>query len=150
MIDLVTHNSISIAAAPASIWPWILSGEGWKNGVKLVLIEGAADQPGALFGAHLPEAPDNILYHAVNVEIIPELRRTIRMSALNGTLIGFAGWRLSSAGVGATVEYDVYLQTEGPAPSSAEECRLLQQSLVVEYHNRFADELERLRSLVEG
>ena len=139
-LDLVTHNGILIAAPPEEIWPRIEDPSGWKAGAQLVPL----DEQGTRFKAVMPDAPDVILFHVANVELDPPRRRSIRLNALDGALIGFASWELRPQGEGAWVAYHVYAQM--PAPP--------EQPLPDDYRqanrDRFQQELEALRRLVEG
>ena len=139
-LDLVTHNGILIAAPPQAIWPHINDPSGWKAGAQLVPL----DEQGTRFKAVMPDAPDAILFHVANVEFDPPRRRTIRLNALDGALIGFASWELRPQGEGTWVAYHVY--TQAPAPPDQPPPADYRQT----NRDRFQQELETLRRLVEA
>lgn len=138
-LDLVTRNGILIAASPQAIWPHIEDPGGWKAGAQLVPL----DEQGSRFKAVMPDAPDAILFHVANVELDPPRRRTIRLNALDGALIGFASWELRPQGEGTWVAYHVY--TQMPAPPDQPPPADYRQT----NRDRFQQELETLRRLVE-
>jgi hypothetical protein len=134
----ISHHAILIAATPARVWPWIINTDRWKLGAQLALIEGRADEAGATFAAALPSAPDATLYHVVNAEIVPNVRRTLSLIALDGSLIGFAAWRLTPSASSTIVDYDVYTLIAEPTHDQR-----------VQTENRFLQELEALKALSE-
>ena len=87
-LSLVTHNAVVIAAPPERIWPSIVEPDAWKAGAQLVPVEGAEHR----FRAVMPDEPDIALFHVTNVEFDAPHRRTIRLNALDGALIGHASW----------------------------------------------------------
>lgn len=150
-VDFVAHHSISITASAARIWPWIINTDRWKQGARLILTNGAADEPGGEFDAVLPPDSARSLYRVANVEVIPEVRRTIRLSSVDGSLIGFASWRLLEVGDATKVEFDVYTSSlvEAPSPENVGETRLAIDRDRSQNDKRFLAELEALRALIE-
>lgn len=141
-LSLVTHNAVVIAAQAERIWPHIVEPDAWKAGAQLVPVEGAEHR----FQAVMPDAPDTPLFEVTNVEFHPPARRTIRLNALDGALIGFATWELTATDGGTRVAYHVYSQQESPAGGPA----IDREAYVEENQKRFQDELNALKALVEG
>ena len=141
-VSLVTHNAVTIAAPAERIWPHIVEPDAWKAGAQLVPVEGAEHR----FQAVMPDAPDTPLFHVTNVEFDPPARRTIRLNALDGSLIGFATWELTATDGGTRVAYHVYSQQEAPAGAPA----IDREAYVEDNRQRFQDELDALKALVEG
>ena len=141
-LNLVTHNAVTIAAQAERIWPRILEPDAWKAGARLVPIDGARHR----FKAVLPDDPDTALFHVTDVEFDAPRRRTIRLNALDGALIGFATWELTPAAGGTRVAYHVYTQQQVPPgqPPIDQEAYLQANS------SRFQEELNALRRLVEA
>lgn len=140
-LSLVTHNAVIIAAPAERIWPHIVEPDAWKAGAQLVPVEGAEHR----FQAVMPNDPDTPLFHVTNVEFDPPARRTIRLNALDGVLIGFATWELTPANGGTRVAYHVYSQQEAPPGSPA----IDREAYVEDNRTRFQDELNALKALVE-
>ncbi len=152
-IDLVTHNVVQIRATPAQIWPHIVHSNDWKAGADLISIGGKPGGRGEQFKAVLAEEPDIILFHVENVEMILERRRTIRLNAQDGQLIGYASWEIIPQGDVTLVEYHVYsqlvLRPEPGASLTAEALEAAEADNHWSNHRRFAAELETLKRHVE-
>ena len=140
-LSLVTHNAVTIAAPAERIWLYIVEPDAWKAGAQLVPVEGAEDR----FQAVMPNDPDTPLYHVRNVELDPPVRRTIRLNALDGALIGFATWELTPANGGTRVAYHVYSQQEAPPGFPA----IDREAYLEDNRRRFQEELNSLKALVE-
>ena len=140
-LSLVTHNAVTIAAPAKRIWPHIVEPDAWKAGAQLVPVEGAEHR----FQAVMPNDPDTPLFHVTNVEFDPPARRTIRLNALDGTLIGFATWELTPANGGTRVAYHVYSQQEAPPGGPA----IDREAYLEDNRKRFQEELNSLKALVE-
>lgn len=141
-IGLATHNAILIAASPAEIWPHVVDPSAWKAGAKLIPLGDSAGR----FKAVGPDDPDVALFYVDNVELVPERRRTIRLNAPDGALIGFASWELTQQDAATLVEYHVYSQqTLSPGQS-----RGAQREYQRSDFQRFQKELESLKRLVVG
>ncbi len=140
-LSLVSHSAVTIAAPPERIWPHIVDPDDWKAGAQLLPIEGSEHR----FKAVMPGQPDTALFHVTNVEFDPPARRTIRLNALDGALIGFASWELTPTAGGTRVAYHVYSQQEAPAGGVAFD----REAYVEDNRKRFQDELNRLEELVE-
>ena len=140
-LSLVTHNAVVIDAEAERIWPHIVKPDTWKAGAQLVPAEGAEHR----FKAVLPGDPDTALFHVTNVEFDAPQRRTIRLNALDGSLIGHASWELTPVEGGTRVAYDVYSQQAVPADQPP----IDREAYVHANRNRFQEELNALRKLVE-
>ena len=140
-LSLVTHNAVVIAAAPERIWPHIVHPDAWKAGARLVPVEGAEHR----FKAVLPDDPETALFHVTNVEFDAPHRRTIRLNALDGALIGHASWELTPVEGGTRVAYHVYSQQTAPPGQPP----IDREAYVQANRARFQEELNALRKLVE-
>lgn len=140
-LSLVTHNAVVIAAQAERIWPHIVEPDAWKAGAQLVPVEGAEHR----FKAVLPDDPDTALFHVTNVAFDAPHRRTIRLNALDGTLIGHASWELTPVEGGTRVAYHVYSQQAVPADQPP----IDREAYVHANRTRFQEELNALRKLVE-
>ncbi len=153
-IQLVTHSFVVIDRPASAIWPHIVDTSRWKQGLSLRHMGGEVGAVGEVFGAFDPEDPDTIAYLLTNVELIPDERRTIKLSELeHGTLIGYATWNLTDDGGRTRVSYDVYAETRLPP---AEGSGLTPQQLAEMTRDghaisqaRFDRELQALKALVE-
>ncbi len=153
-IQLVTHSSVVIDRPTSAIWPHIVDTSRWKRGFSLRHMDGESGAVGEVFGAFDPADPDTIAYLLTNVELIPEERRTIKLSETeHGGLIGYATWSLTDDGGHTRVSYEVYVETRLPP---AEGSRLTPQQVAEmtrEGHAvskaRFDRELQALKTLVE-
>ena len=142
-IDLVTHNAVVIDASPAKIWPYIMDPSGWKAGAQLEHLDGEKGQAGERFRAFMPDDPATTLFHVTNVELMPERRRSMKLNASDGTLIGYASFELTPEGDRTRAEYHVYSQSPPiPGMDTGEYLRANYQ--------RFATELFALQKLVQG
>jgi hypothetical protein len=148
-VDFVTHNAILIKASAAAIWPHILSLD-WKRGAKLVPTNQAPDLVGGTFDS---VEMDGVVDHRVeNVEMAPGHIRTIRLTEVDGALIGYASWRLTAQGRSTLVQYDVYCFPKAvdtpdlpPAEIATAKRRYLEDNL-----KRFDEELALLKAMVEA
>ena len=140
-LSLVTHNAVVIAAAPERIWPHIVVPDAWKAGARLVPVEGAEHR----FKAVLPDDPETALFHVTNVEFDAPRRRTMRLNALDSTLIGHASWELTPIDGGTRVAYHVYSQQTAPPGQPP----IDREAYVQANRARFQEELNALRKLVE-
>lgn len=148
-IDFVTHNAIQIRAGAKAIWPHIVSLD-WKQGAKLVPTSRLRDAVGATFDS---VESNGVTGHRVeNVEMVPQHIRTIRLTAIDGSLIGYAAWTLMKRGRSTMVRYDVYcfpkaVESGGLSPAEivAAKRRYLDENV-----RRFGKELAALKALVEA
>ena len=140
-LSLVTHNAVVIAAQAERIWPQIVEPDAWKAGAQLVPVDGAEHR----FKAVLPDDPDTALFHVTNVEFDAPHRRTIRLNALDGTLIGHASWELTPVEGGTRVAYHVYSQQQVPSGQPPIDRKAYLQA----NYTRFQEELHGLKTLVE-
>jgi hypothetical protein len=152
--DLVTHNSVVIAATPAEVWPKIINPSGWKAGAQLVASEGDPAQVGATFKAVMPDTPEQVAFYVTNVEVVPEQTRAVRLNTPEGALIGYAIWELTPVEGGTEVVYHVYSQAVVPAAALASMSQAEIDALRADYGpsnaTRFQSELETLKKLVEN
>jgi len=153
-IDLVTHNSVLIHASPTSIWSKILEPGEWKAGAKLIAIEGTPEQSRAKFKAVMPETADQVAFYADNIEVLPERRRTMKLSMPDGSLMGYASWELSELDNSTLVQYHVYSEVVIPEASltgmSEVEMATLRAGYQSSNYQRFQQELEVLKQLIEN
>ena len=140
-LSLVSHNAVVIDAEAARIWPHIVNPDAWKAGAQLVPVEGAEHR----FKAVLPDDPDTALFHVTNVEFDAPQRRTIRLNALDGALIGHASWELTPVDGGTRVAYHVYSQQEVPSGQPP----IDREAYLQANDTRFQAELQALKRLVE-
>lgn len=138
--DLVTHNSVLIQAPAGEIWPHIIKPDAWKQGAQLKPVDDTA----MTFHAVMPDQPDTPLYFVVNVELEQEARRTMRLSSLDGALMGYATWVLKPVDDATLVTYDVYSFTP-VLPEGVDEAQY-----VASNKRRFQTELEALKKLLEA
>jgi carbon monoxide dehydrogenase subunit G len=152
-LDLVTHNSVVIAATPAKIWPKIIDPSEWKAGAQLVATEGNPAEVGATFKAVMPDTPEQVAFYVTNVEVVPEQTRAVRLNTPEGALIGYAIWELTPAEGGTETAYHVYTQAVVPAAALASMSEAEINALRADYgpsnSTRFQSELETLKKLVE-
>ncbi len=140
-LSLVTHNAVVIAAAPEGIWPHIVDPDAWKAGARLMPMDGAEHR----FKAVMPDDPDTALFHVTNVEFDAPRRRTMRLNALDGALIGHASWELTPIEGGTRVAYHVYSQQTLPPDQPP----IDREAYLQANRARFQEELNALRKLVE-
>ena len=140
-LSLVTHNAVVIAAAPEGIWPRIVDPDAWKAGARLVPMDGAEHR----FKAVMRDDPDTALFHVTNVEFDAPRRRTMRLNALDGALIGHASWELTLVDGGTRVAYHVYSQQTLPPDQPP----IDREAYLQANRARFQEELNALRKLVE-
>src|SRR5688572_15114959 len=107
-INLVTHSQVEIQRGAAAIWPRIVDPSEWKQGLKLRHHAGPTGTAGEIFAAFDPANPnDPPSFLVENVELVPNVRRTIKLYAPGGNLIGYATWTLEESGGRTVVGYDV-------------------------------------------
>lgn len=151
---LITHNEITIARPAAAIWPRIVDPSAWKKGNALVHRAGTAGAVGELFAAVTVQHPDSAEYFVQNVELVAGVRRTIKLIATDGTLIGFASFSLVPSGGGTIVRYDVYGESRLPpelaAGRTAADVAAEDRAQAAREGARFQRELEALKRLVEA
>ncbi len=150
---LLTHNRIEITRPAATIWPFILKPQAWKQGLQLVHQSGPAGRVGEVFAAVEAANPTRVMLLVENVELVPNERRTIKLLQPDGRLAGFATWTLDETGGRTVVGYDVYSETVLPADQAAKLSAAAVAELERSEHNanfkRFDAELAALKGLVE-
>jgi hypothetical protein len=150
--NLVTHSEVTIDRPAARIWPYLLDPNGWKQGAKAWHHAGPAGQVGEVFGAGDPAAKDQPAFLFENVELVPGRRRTIKLSAPAGALLGYASWWLREQGGRTVVGYDVFTETLADAAlvsAPAAEGRRDAEAVIAN-KARFDQELLALKRLVEA
>ena len=89
-----------------------------------------------------------------NVELVPDQRRTIKLLAIGGGLMGFATFTLDESGGRTVVGYDVYSETvlppEAATGMSADSVARIDRTGREANSRRFQAELESLKRLVEA
>jgi hypothetical protein len=153
-MDLVTHSRVRIERPAASIWPLIIEPSSWKRGLELVHHEGPRGARGEVFAARDPGSRATIAFFVENVELETNRRRTIKLYAPTGTLIGFATWTLTGVDGGTEVGYDVFSETvvsqEQARAMGRDSLRLMERQAFTTNQQRFDDELLALKRLVES
>jgi len=150
-INLVTHSRVEISRGPSVIWPRIVDPSDWKQGLKLRHHAGTAGAACEVLAAVDPANPAEPAFLVENVELVPNVRRTIKLYLPSGGLIGYATWTLEPKGASTVVGYDVYSETLVPA-EAARTADLAEQQRAEHETNqkRFDAELVALKRLVEG
>jgi hypothetical protein len=140
-LDFLTHSKVSIAADASTVWAMIT--KPMAGAQQLIPIGGEPGKVGERFHAVSSAAPDTPLFVVVNVELVPDKRRTIRLDGLDGAFMGFATWTLTPEGGETVLAYDVYCYYAGlPASVSLKDHMAASQ--------RMMDEgLVRMKALIE-
>jgi hypothetical protein len=108
---LYSHESILIDRPAAGIWPLILDTDQWKRELQHQHVSGAQGAIGEVV-AHSVAKGQAPLFYSETVELVPNIRRTIKLYAPNpGPLIGFASWELEERKGKTRVTYHVYSET---------------------------------------
>lgn len=154
-IELNSHTSVLIDLPSEAIWPHIIDPGKWKQGASVIHVAGPKGGLGEISGAVMPDAPETILFYAKTVELEPNLRKTIKLYGTeNGPLIGYASWLLEPEGGSTRVSYHVYsespLSDVGLASATTEEVEAYQAEYFKANHERFQNELEGLKKILEG
>jgi hypothetical protein len=151
--ELYAHESVLIDAPARAIWPYIQNTDQWKHALHHRLVSGVAGERGEVVAESLAadQAP---LFYIETVELVPNVRRTIKLVAANhGPLMGFASWELEETTAGTRVTYNVYseallsakdLQSQSSAALAAAE-----RASATQNQERFRAELQDLKRLVE-
>ncbi len=152
-LNLVTHSRVRIDRPAAAIWPLIVEPSAWKQGLQLSHHAGVNGQRGQVLAAKDPTTPSAVAFFVENVEVEINRRRTIKLFAPEGTLIGFAIWTLEEVAGGTVVGYDVFSETrldrDRAAAMGAEGIREAERQATESNQKRFDDELMALKRLVE-
>lgn len=152
-IDLVTHSAVAIDRPAGAIWPHILDPSTWKQGAKLGHYSGPTGAVGEVFAASEPSDPSKVAFFVENVELERNRRRTIKLIAPGGALIGYATWTLTESDGRTVVSYDVYSETvlEPTQAAAMTEGQRREAERAAHQSNqaRFDRELVELKSLVE-
>jgi hypothetical protein len=152
-MNLITHNEVPIKAPAAAVWPYILELNRWKKGAVLEHLSGPVGMRGEWFAAVMPASQD-ALYYAMNVELVPYRRRTLKLlQGRQGPLIGFASWALRADGGVTTLTYDAYceysLGAAAAAASNTTDSERIEAQQIAMHSARFDEELRYLKQLVE-
>jgi pimeloyl-ACP methyl ester carboxylesterase len=154
-IELNSHTSVLIELPAEAIWPHIIDPSEWKQGASVIHVAGPKGGLGEISGAVMLDAPETVLFYAKTVELEPNRRKTIKLYGTdNGPLIGYASWVLEPMGDSTRVSYHVYsemlLSEAGLENASSEEVEAYQAQYFKANHERFQNELEGLKALVEA
>jgi hypothetical protein len=152
MTDLVTHSEVVIDRPAAAIWPHIVDPNDWKQGAKLWHHTGPAGRRGEIFAAGDPARRDRPDFLIENVELVPNLRRTIKLYLPSGTLLGYATWWLRETNGKTAVGYDVYSESpraESKTAAGRDSVVAAERAYVAGEQKRFDAELVALKRLVE-
>ena len=153
-ISLYSHESIVIDRPASAVWPFILNTDRWKRALQHRRVSGTANEIGEVVAESLAAgaAP---LFYSETMELVPNVRRTIKLYPANGgPLIGFASWELERDKASTRVTYHVYseslltpedLQAQSPAQLAA-----AADSSKAQNQQRFRAELQELKRLVES
>jgi hypothetical protein len=150
---LYSHESILIDRPAATIWPFILNTDKWKHALQPRRVSGVEGQTGEIVAQSLA-AGQPPLFYGETVELVPNVRRTIKLYAPNhGPLIGFASWELEEAGAKTRVTYHVYSETliSPDDLKNQSSTQLAAAGMTSESQNqqRFRAELRELKRLAE-
>jgi hypothetical protein len=150
---LYSHESILIDRPAATIWPFILNTDQWKHALQHRRVSGIEGQTGEIVAESLA-AGQPPLFYTETVELVPNVRRTIKLYAPNhGPLIGFASWELEQVNAKTRVTYHVYSETlMSPADLKTQSsAQLAAAGTASESQNqqRFRAELKELKRLAE-
>jgi len=149
---LYSHESILIDRPAADIWPFIVDTDQWKRALQHQRVSGTQGEIGEVV-AHSIAKDQAPLFYSETVELVPNVRRTIKLYAPNrGPLMGFASWELEESKGKTRVTYHVYSETlsakesESQTPGQTAEAQKLSDS---QNRARFRAELVQLKHLVE-
>jgi hypothetical protein len=150
---LYSHESIRIDRPAATIWPFILNTDQWKHALQHRRVSGIEGKTGEIVAESLV-AGQEPLFYGETVELVPNVRRTIKLYAPNhGPLIGFASWELEEIGARTHVTYHVYSETlmspDELKSRSAAELAAAGEASESQNQRRFRTELNELKRLVE-
>ena len=154
-VELVTHSSVIIDRPASDVWPHIVDSSAWKEALPLRHHGGEPGAVGEVFAAFDPMAPDTIEYLVKNVELVPNKRRTIKLTLPgHGALIGYATWTLAGHDGHTLVAYDVYTETllapeEGSWLTPEQLAEMTREGYEAN-KPRFDRELVALKTIVEG
>ena len=153
-VELVTHSAVVIDRPASQVWPHIVDTSAWKQGLSLRHHAGEAGAVGEIFAAFDRTDPGTIVFLVENVELVPNQRRTIKLSQPDdGALIGYATWALAGRDGYTLVTYDVYTETllppEEASRLTAEQLSEMTREGYDSNKARFDRELEALKKVVE-
>ncbi|WP_033287677.1 SRPBCC family protein [Amycolatopsis jejuensis] len=143
-IDLVTRNVVEIVAEPATIWPFLLDTDSWKQGAKPVRESGEPDSVGEIRVAR--QVVDGVEY-TLTIETVvlePPTRKVVKLLTGSSGDPGWAAWQLVPLGASTLVSYDVYSRHDAGGTGMTADDYLAAQ------RNRFDAELAELKRLAEA
>jgi hypothetical protein len=153
-VNLNLHSQIEIERPAAAIWPHIMEPNSWKPDRKLVHYAGPEGQIGEVFAIGGTGNGGKIWFLVENVEIVPNLRRTIKMYDPEGHLLGFSTWLLTELDGRTIVAYDVHgesVLSSNRAKETTSESIAVQERDGHEVNKKRIDaELVTLKRLVEA
>lgn len=147
-VDLISHEVVLVRATSSEVWPHIVKPDGWKQGAALVPMP--SNDGRVRFKATMPDQPETVVFYAEQVELIEGQRRTMRLNAVDGTLMGYSSWVLTSQPGATLVEYHVYSTVNLGQPLTKEERLKFERDYQTTNQRRFVSELEALKRLVES
>jgi carbon monoxide dehydrogenase subunit G len=151
---LYSHESILIDRPATKVWPFILHPDQWKRALQHQRVSGKPGAVGEIVAESLA-AGQPPLFYSETVELVPNVRRTIKLYAPNhGPLIGFASWEIEEEDAKTRVTYHVYSETllspeelNSQTPAQIAEAQKASDS---SNKARFRTELTQLKRLVEA
>jgi uncharacterized protein YndB with AHSA1/START domain len=151
---LYSHESIVIDRPAADVWPLIVDTDQWKRALQHQRVNGAQGEIGEVVAESIAkgQAP---LFYCETVELVPNVRRTIKLYAPNrGPLIGFASWELEESKGKTRVTYHVYsetlISTEELEAQTPDQIAVAQKQTDSQNRARFRAELVQLKHLAEA
>jgi hypothetical protein len=134
-VDFVVHCDVLIDAAPSQVWPHIVDTNGWHRSTLLLPV-------GDRFHAVPRAQPDLVGFHAVNVELEVESRRTMRLETPEGVFMGFCTYTLIEDQGRTLARYEVFAQQPVPAEHAA--------GFIDRARERVDGDLAALKAVIEG
>jgi hypothetical protein len=151
---LYSHESILIDRPAATIWPFIVDTDRWTRARQHQRVSGARGEIGEVVAESIAKGQAPLFYDET-VELVPNIRRTIKLYAPNhGPLIGFASWELEETKEKTRVTYHVYSETlispNELESQTSEQIAGAQKDSDSQNGARFRAELALLKKMVES
>ncbi|NIB38186.1 hypothetical protein HBA55_01240 [Pseudomaricurvus alkylphenolicus] len=154
VLNLIGHNSVWINCPVEEVWPYIMSPNSWKHGLKLYHRAGNKNEAGEIFAALLSAEDDLPKLYVETVEVVPNSTRSIKIYCPEDwSLSGHSSWMLYEKDGGTLLEYHVYSE-HGVVKSEWDQMNQhqkieMQRQFSEENNRRFRDELAGLKSVIE-